>query len=98
MTQDKQNENQTPKQENSIKGITLIIDEATGRVKHQMLGHLNEAELLGFGAYLQTLIIREGMMGLSQNQVAVIESLKRMIEKLNILGNKDQIEEVAKEE
>ena len=81
-----------------IKGIMLTIEE-NGRVKNQIMGQLNEAEFLGLGTYLTNVLMKDGILALSQNQIATAESLQRVMATLEVMQEvkAEEEEECGKE-
>lgn len=80
-------EEQVPQQENEkkvTKGILLTISE-TGRCQSQIMGTLNEAEFLGLGAYLSNVLIKDGLVALSQNQMSEMEALNSLVDALKMM-------------
>jgi hypothetical protein len=69
-----------------VRGIILTITDE-GRVSSQILGSINEAEFLGLGTYLTNILIKDGILALSRNQVATIESIREVVSKLE---NRDE--------
>ncbi len=67
-----------------VKGILLTITES-GRISQQIMGNLNEAEFLGLGSYLSTVIIRDGIIALSNNQVSSLSALDQMTSAIELM-------------
>jgi len=67
--------------EQSSRGVMLTID-SKGRVEHRILGSLNEAEFMGLGSYLDSLLTKEGFMTLVRGQNALVKSIGDMTETL----------------
>ncbi len=58
------------------KGINLTIKD--GRIHLEVIGDINEAEFLGFGAYITSVPIRNNLHALSGSQQKVAEVLHTM--------------------
>jgi len=64
--------------QSEMKGVILTI-ENSGKVKSQIIGTLNEAEFLGLGVYLTNVLMKDGIIALSQNQMATAKTLQQFI-------------------
>lgn len=77
--------------QSEMRGIILTIEES-GRIKSQMMGNLSEAEFLGLGVYLTNVLMKDGILALSKNQVVTVETLQQLISKV------EEMKEAPKEE
>lgn len=80
-----------------VKGILLSITES-GRVTSQVMGTLNEAEFLGLGAYLSNVLMKDGILTLSRNQIAEMEALDKIAQALEMMMTGEREEEICGKE